>query len=78
MRKTVDMDDRDPRSEELNNLRTALATFALQLDAFEARLKGYRMTKLDGELAKLFSLDIPKLKKKRNKKYLPRLSDRSS
>jgi hypothetical protein len=32
--------DRDPRAEELNNLRLALATFALQLDAFEARLKG--------------------------------------
>ena len=31
--------DRDQRSEELNNLRLALATFALQLDAFEARLK---------------------------------------
>jgi hypothetical protein len=30
----------DPRAEELNNLRLALATFALQLDAFEARLKG--------------------------------------
>src|SRR5712675_1693454 len=32
--------DRDPRVEELTNLRLALATFALQLDAFEARLKG--------------------------------------
>jgi hypothetical protein len=31
--------DRDPRAEELNNLRLALAAFALQLDAFEARLK---------------------------------------
>ena len=31
---------RDPRAEELNNLKMALATFALQLDAFEARLKG--------------------------------------
>jgi hypothetical protein len=31
--------DRDPRAEELNNLRLALASFALQLDAFEARLK---------------------------------------
>src|SRR5258707_14531382 len=31
--------DRDPRVEELTNLKLALATFALQLDAFEARLK---------------------------------------
>lgn len=30
---------RDPRAEELSNLRFALATFALHLDAFEARLK---------------------------------------
>jgi hypothetical protein len=35
------MDHRDDqRTEELNSLRLALATFALQLDAFEARLKG--------------------------------------
>ncbi len=34
--------NRDPRAEELNNLRLALAlaVFALRLDAFEARLKG--------------------------------------
>jgi hypothetical protein len=32
--------DRDPRAEELNNLRLAMATFAVQLDAFEARVKG--------------------------------------
>jgi hypothetical protein len=31
--------DRNPRAEELNNLKLALAIFALQLDAFEARLK---------------------------------------
>jgi hypothetical protein len=30
---------RDPRAQELNNLKLALATFALQLDAFEARLR---------------------------------------
>jgi hypothetical protein len=29
----------DPRAEELNSVRLALATFALKLDAFEARLK---------------------------------------
>jgi hypothetical protein len=29
----------DPRVEELHRLRFALASFALQLDAFEARLK---------------------------------------
>jgi hypothetical protein len=27
------------RTQELNNLKVALATFALRLDAFEARLK---------------------------------------
>lgn len=30
----------DPRAEELHNLRLALATFALQLDAFEMRASG--------------------------------------
>jgi hypothetical protein len=29
----------NPRAEELDSLRLALATFAMQLDAFEARLK---------------------------------------
>ena len=31
---------KDTRSEELHNLRLALATFALQLDVFEMRAKG--------------------------------------
>jgi hypothetical protein len=30
----------DARAEELHNLRVALATFALQLDAFEMRANG--------------------------------------
>jgi hypothetical protein len=30
---------RDARAEELSNLRLALATFALQLDAFELRAR---------------------------------------
>ena len=30
----------DARAEELHNLRLALATFALQLDAFEMRASG--------------------------------------
>ena len=34
------MDDRDKRAKELSHLKLALATFAIQLDAFEARLKG--------------------------------------
>jgi hypothetical protein len=67
----------DHRAEELNNLRLALATFALQLDAFEARIKG-RPTKPNGETAKLVSLEIPKLTTKRNEKYPRRLSDSSS
>jgi hypothetical protein len=36
---TTDYPD-DPRAEELINLRVALATFALQLDAFEMRTRG--------------------------------------
>jgi hypothetical protein len=31
---------KDARAEELHHLRLALATFALQLDAFEARTNG--------------------------------------
>jgi hypothetical protein len=34
---------RDPRADELHNLKLALATFALQLDGFEARLKRLRL-----------------------------------
>ena len=34
---------RDPRAEELHNLKLALATFALHLNAFEARLKSLRL-----------------------------------
>jgi hypothetical protein len=35
------MDHRDDaRAVELNNLRLALVTFALQLDVFESRIKG--------------------------------------
>jgi hypothetical protein len=30
----------DPRAEELDHLKLALATFALQLDAFEMRTHG--------------------------------------
>ena len=30
---------RDPRTQELNNLKVAMATFALQLDIFEARIR---------------------------------------
>ncbi len=32
---------RDPRLEELENLRLALATFALHMDAFELRIKPF-------------------------------------
>jgi hypothetical protein len=47
----------DKRAEELTNLRLALATLALQLDAFEARLKGCR-TKTNAEQTKLVSPDV--------------------
>jgi hypothetical protein len=43
------MSDRDPRAEELNNLRLALATFALQLDSFEARLRADRQSRAANE-----------------------------
>jgi hypothetical protein len=33
------MDHRDPRVKELSNLKLALATFVLQLDEFEARMR---------------------------------------
>jgi hypothetical protein len=33
--------DKDPRAEELFNLRLALTTFALHLDAFEGRLRSF-------------------------------------
>ena len=71
------MHDRAPRAEELNNLKVALATFALQLDAFEARIK-VRPAKPHIEMAKLFSVDVAKITTKRDEKYPPRLSDSSS
>jgi hypothetical protein len=47
----------DRRIEELNNLRIALATFAIHLDAFEARLTG-RPTKSLAEPMKAASQDL--------------------
>jgi hypothetical protein len=41
LREAIVMDPWDnARAEELHNLRLALATFALQLDAFEVRVHG--------------------------------------
>jgi hypothetical protein len=71
------MHDRDPRAEELDNLKVALATFALQLDAFEDCIK-VRPAKPHIEMAKLFSVDVAKITTKRDEKYPPRLSDSSS
>jgi hypothetical protein len=34
------MADRDPRADESYKLKLALATFAIHLDAFEARIRG--------------------------------------
>jgi hypothetical protein len=34
------MADQDPRAEELNKLKLALAIFSMHLDAFEARVEG--------------------------------------
>jgi hypothetical protein len=47
----------DHRAQELNNLKLALATFAVRLDVFEARTKS-RLTKVNAERSKLDSLDI--------------------
>jgi hypothetical protein len=45
--------DQDPRAKELDSLRLALATFALRLDAFEARLKDQaRKAKVDSATSK--------------------------
>ena len=41
----------DARAEELNNLRLALATFALQLDAFEVRAAEALKTRITSETA---------------------------
>jgi len=49
--------NRDPRVNELNNLRVALATFALRLDEFEARVKG-RSTKSPTQKPRLSEPDI--------------------
>jgi hypothetical protein len=35
--------EQDARTKELSNLRLALATFALQLDAFEMRVRAARL-----------------------------------
>jgi hypothetical protein len=52
------MDQRDDqRAQEFNNLKFALATFALRLDAFEARMRS-RLTKTNAEPSKLGSHDI--------------------
>jgi hypothetical protein len=34
------MADQDPRAEELNKLKLALAIFSMHLDAFESRVEG--------------------------------------
>jgi hypothetical protein len=47
----------DQKAQEISNLELALATFALRLDAFEARMKS-RLTKTNPESSKLSSPDI--------------------
>jgi hypothetical protein len=46
----------DQRAQEISNLKLAVATFALRLDAFEARMR--RLTKTNPEPSKLSSPDI--------------------
>jgi hypothetical protein len=71
-------DRNDPRTTELHNLRVALAMFALQLDAFEARMS--RLTKPAITPRRLVPPNVAKLTTKRDKNYPPRnpprLSDR--
>jgi hypothetical protein len=47
----------DQRAQEVNNLKLELATFALRLDAFEARMRN-QLTKANAEPSKLGLPDI--------------------
>jgi hypothetical protein len=47
----------DQRAQELTIIKIELATFALRLDAFEARMRG-QLTKTSAEPSKLGSSDI--------------------
>lgn len=47
----------DQRAQEVNNLKLELATFALRLDAFEARMRT-QLTKTNAEPSKLGLPDI--------------------
>ena len=47
----------DQRAQEVNNLKLELATFALRLDAFEARMRN-QLTKSNAEPSKLGLPDI--------------------
>ena len=47
----------DQRAQEVNNLKLELATFALRLDAFEARMRN-QLTKTNAEPSKLGLPDI--------------------
>ena len=47
----------DQRAQEVNNLKLELATFALRLDAFEARMRN-QLTKINAEPSKLGLPDI--------------------
>jgi hypothetical protein len=67
-------DRNDPRTTELHNLRVALAMFALQLDAFEARMS--RLTKPDVAPRRFVAPNVAKLATKRDQKYPPSLGDR--
>jgi hypothetical protein len=64
--------DHDPHAEELNGLRLALARFALQLDAYEARLKA-RRTKISAQSSSGEASDLGKLSDRENS--LPRASE---
>jgi hypothetical protein len=68
-------DRNDPRQTELHNLRVALAMFALQLDAFEARMS--RLTRPVAAKRKPVLSNVTKPTATRSEKPPSRLSGRS-
>jgi hypothetical protein len=56
----------DARAEELDNLRVALATFALQLDAFEMRANGALLAARREASMRKASIAVPRTNRPRD------------
>ena len=56
----------DARAEELHNLRVALATFALQLDAFEMRANGALLAARREASMRKASIAVPRTNRPRD------------